>query len=67
MTHENLLADEEMICRSCNHDEDSVFVGWLPLFHDMGLVGNILQPTHVGIPSVLMPTAAFIRRRRMGF
>lgn len=64
VTHRNLLANEEMIRRSCRHDEGSVFVGWLPLFHDMGLVGNILQPAYVGIPSILMPPAAFIRRPR---
>ena len=26
---------------------DSVVVGWLPLYHDMGLIGNVLQPLYV--------------------
>ena len=64
VTHGNLLANEQTICDSCAHNDDSAFVGWLPLFHDMGLVGNILQPAYVGISSTLMPPAAFIRRPR---
>ncbi len=62
VTHANLLANEEAIKTSCSHDEETVFVGWLPLFHDMGLVGNVLQPAYVGIPSILMPPSAFVRR-----
>jgi acyl-CoA synthetase (AMP-forming)/AMP-acid ligase II len=62
VSHENLMANEAMIKHSCSHDDDTVFVGWLPLFHDMGLVGNVLQPAYVGICSVLMPPALFIRR-----
>ncbi|HVZ32886.1 MAG TPA: fatty acyl-AMP ligase, partial [Polyangiaceae bacterium] len=62
VTHANLLANEEAIKASCAHDRDTVFVGWLPLFHDMGLVGNVLQPAYVGIPSILMPPSAFVRR-----
>lgn len=62
VSHRNLLVNEAMIKNACSHDEDTVFVGWLPLFHDMGLVGNLLQPAYVGITSVLMPPAAFVRR-----
>ena len=29
---------------------DSVVVGWLPLYHDMGLIGSVLQPLYVGRP-----------------
>ena len=62
VTHRSLLANERMICDACRHDRETVFVGWLPLFHDMGLVGNVLQPAFLGIKSVLMPPAAFVRR-----
>ncbi|HAE46853.1 MAG TPA: amino acid adenylation, partial [Tistrella mobilis] len=34
----------------------------LPLYHDMGLVGNLLQPLWLGIPSVLMAPAAFLQK-----
>lgn len=62
VSHGNLVVNESMIKRACSHDDDTVFVGWLPLFHDMGLVGNLLQPAYVGISSILMPPAAFVRR-----
>jgi acyl-CoA synthetase (AMP-forming)/AMP-acid ligase II len=62
VSHANLMANEAMIKHSCSHGDDTVFVGWLPLFHDMGLVGNVLQPAYVGICSVLMPPSLFIRR-----
>src|SRR6185369_3048198 len=41
---------------------ESVVVGWLPLFHDMGLIGNVLQPCFVGADCVLMSPAAFLQK-----
>ena len=43
-------------------DPDSVFVSWLPLFHDMGLLFSIVLPLWSGRPSYLMAPEAFIRR-----
>jgi len=62
VTHGNLMRNEEMIRDAFAHDERTVFVGWLPLFHDMGLVGNVLQPLFLGVPCVLMAPAAFVQR-----
>jgi nonribosomal peptide synthetase protein BlmVI len=62
VTHGNLVANERSIARAFEHDADSTFVGWLPLFHDMGLVGNVLQPLFVGALSAIMPPVAFLRR-----
>jgi acyl-CoA synthetase (AMP-forming)/AMP-acid ligase II len=62
VTHGNLVNNEHAVERSFEHDANTVFVGWLPLFHDMGLIGNVLQPMHLGIPAVLMPPAAFLQR-----
>ena len=62
ITHANLLANQETIRQAFGHDENTVFVGWLPFHHDMGLVGNILQPLYLGIHSVLMPPAAFTQK-----
>lgn len=62
VTHGNLAANQEMIRRAFGHDEDSTFVGWAPLFHDQGLIGNALQPLHVGSLAVLMAPSTFIRR-----
>jgi amino acid adenylation domain-containing protein len=62
VTHANLMRNEEMIARAFRHTPSSVIVGWLPLYHDMGLVGNVLQPLYVGARCILMPPAAFLQR-----
>jgi len=41
---------------------DDVMCGWLPPYHDMGLVGTILYPLYAGIPAHLMSPAAFAQR-----
>jgi acyl-CoA synthetase (AMP-forming)/AMP-acid ligase II len=62
VTHGNLMANSRSIYTAMGHGPDSVFVGWLPLFHDMGLIGNVLQPVYAGIPSTLMAPASFLQR-----
>jgi acyl-CoA synthetase (AMP-forming)/AMP-acid ligase II len=62
VTHGNVLANERMICAGFEHTENSVVLGWLPLFHDMGLIGNALQPLYVGCRCILMPPTAFMLR-----
>ncbi|ATB40012.1 long-chain-fatty-acid--CoA ligase [Cystobacter fuscus] len=62
VSHGNVLHNERMIQLTFGHTERTVFAGWLPLFHDMGLIGNVLQPLYLGIQSVLMPPAAFIQK-----
>lgn len=54
VTHENILYNQEMIRQGFAHTEDTIVVGWLPLFHDMGLIGNVLQPLYLGVESILM-------------
>ncbi|MDT3439533.1 fatty acyl-AMP ligase [Pseudofrankia sp. BMG5.37] len=61
VSHRNLSANEEMIRRAFGHDAYSTVVGWAPLFHDQGLIGNVLQPLHLGATSILMSPGAFIR------
>jgi acyl-CoA synthetase (AMP-forming)/AMP-acid ligase II len=61
VSHGNLLANEAMIARAFGHDEDSTVVGWAPLFHDQGLIGNVLQPMYVGATCVLMSPMTFAR------
>jgi acyl transferase domain-containing protein/acyl-CoA synthetase (AMP-forming)/AMP-acid ligase II/acyl carrier protein len=60
VSHGNLLHNEQMIQQAFGHSSQTVFVGWLPLFHDMGLIGNVLQPLYLGIQSILMPPEAFL-------
>jgi acyl-CoA synthetase (AMP-forming)/AMP-acid ligase II len=61
LTHRNLFRNSEMIRRAMGHSESSTFVSWLPEYHDMGLIGNLLQPLHVGANCVLFPADAFLR------
>ena len=62
VSHGNLLHNEEMIRHAFGMDAASVVVGWLPLYHDMGLIGNVLQPLYVGGRCVLMSPMAFLQR-----
>ncbi|MCZ0867140.1 AMP-binding protein [Dasania sp. GY-19] len=59
VTHGNLLANEGMLTRMWNLSRDTVYVTWLPLFHDMGLIGVLLQVLYIGGHCVMMPSAAF--------
>ena len=62
VTYANLLHNERMIAAAFGMDEESVVVGWLPLYHDMGLIGNVLQPLYSGGRCVLMSPVAFLQR-----
>ncbi|HKH43577.1 MAG TPA: fatty acyl-AMP ligase, partial [Thermoanaerobaculia bacterium] len=62
VSHGNLLHNEEMIRRAFAQSEESVVVGWLPLYHDMGLIGNVLQPLYLGARCVLMTPVAFLQQ-----
>ncbi len=64
VTHANLVHNERMIAEAFGQDEGSVVVGWLPLYHDMGLIGNVLQPLWSGGRCVLMSPGAFLQRPR---
>jgi malonyl CoA-acyl carrier protein transacylase len=62
VTHGNIIHNQQLIHQAFGHSEESIVVGWLPLFHDMGLIGNILQPMYLGIPCILMPPVAFLQK-----
>jgi acyl-CoA synthetase (AMP-forming)/AMP-acid ligase II len=62
VTHGNILCNEEMIKQAFQHTEDTVVVGWLPMFHDMGLIGNVLQPVYLGTESILMSPISLIQQ-----
>jgi acyl-CoA synthetase (AMP-forming)/AMP-acid ligase II len=61
VTHGNLLHNEEMIRQAFGQAADSVIVGWLPLYHDMGLIGNVMQPLYLGARCLLMSPIAFLQ------
>jgi len=60
VTHPNLLHSSEQIRRCFGHSEASRGVIWLPPYHDMGLVGGILQPVYAGFPVWLMSPLDFL-------
>ena len=62
VTHGNIIHNQQLIHQAFGHSEKSIGVGWLPLFHDMGLIGHVLQPIYVGFPSILMPPVAFLQK-----
>ncbi|MCP2247287.1 fatty acyl-AMP ligase [Lentzea aerocolonigenes] len=66
LTHAGVLHNLELIVRGGSRpDEDyrrvAPTVSWLPVFHDMGLVGGVLQPLFLGQLSVLMSAQSFAR------
>jgi acyl-CoA synthetase (AMP-forming)/AMP-acid ligase II len=62
VTNDNLRANARMIAAAMQQDHNSNFVGWTPLYHDQGLIGNVLQPLHLGAPAVLMAPNTFLQR-----
>lgn len=62
ITHGNLISNLEMIKSGFGNDEHIVGVNWLPLFHDMGLVGNVLQPLWLGITCIHMSPLEFVQK-----
>ncbi len=62
VSHGNLLHNSAMIHKSFADTPNSQGVSWLPPYHDMGLVGGVLQPLYVGAPTILMSPVAFMQR-----
>lgn len=62
VTHACLMQNQKLLQLAFGHTQDSVGVGWLPLFHDMGLIGNVLQALYVGAPCVLMSPIDFVQK-----
>jgi amino acid adenylation domain-containing protein len=62
VTHGNLLHNQLLMQEAFQHGPSSIVCGWLPMFHDMGLVGNVLHPVYLGLPCVLMTPLAFLQR-----
>lgn len=57
----NLMHNLDEIRRAFRHGPESIGVTWLPLFHDMGLVGGLLQPLYADFPVTVMSPLSFLR------
>jgi fatty-acyl-CoA synthase len=62
LTHANLLANMRSIGEATRLGPDDVGISWLPLYHDMGLIGAWLALLHFGTPLVVMSPLAFLTR-----
>ncbi|MFJ2995362.1 amino acid adenylation domain-containing protein [Pandoraea sp. NPDC087047] len=62
VTHGNLMANERAIQQGLGIGPDDKFAVWAPLYHDMGLIGGLLQPFYSGIPCVLTSPRFFLER-----
>ena len=62
LTHGNLLANIRAIGDAANINEDDVATSWLPLYHDMGLIGAWMVPLYFGLPLAVLSPMDFLSR-----
>jgi fatty-acyl-CoA synthase len=62
LTHQNLLANIRASGQAGGVHSGDVLVSWLPLYHDMGLIGSWLLPLYYGLPLALLSPQAFLAR-----
>ncbi|ESP93926.1 non-ribosomal peptide synthetase [Pseudoalteromonas luteoviolacea] len=60
--HDNIVANIQGLEANTGCSKEDIFVNWLPLFHDLGLVNTILLPVYFGAHSILMAPAAFVQK-----
>jgi fatty-acyl-CoA synthase len=62
LTHANLLANMRAIAQATQMGPEDVGISWLPLYHDMGLIGAWLTLLMQGMPLVVMSPLLFLTR-----
>jgi acyl-CoA synthetase (AMP-forming)/AMP-acid ligase II/alkylation response protein AidB-like acyl-CoA dehydrogenase/acyl carrier protein len=65
ITHRNIASNVVSIREGFGFTPETVMVSWLPLFHDMGLIGGVVSPLYVGFHCVLMAPATFLKSPRL--
>jgi len=61
VSHGNMIHNLEFLRQSFSFDEYLINVSWLPNFHDMGLIGCLIEPAYVGGVNIIMPPMKFIQ------
>ena len=62
VSHGNLIANSNTIQQYFSNKREHTLVSWLPPYHDMGLIGSIIQPAYVGSSMYLMAPVTFLQR-----
>ncbi len=62
LTHANLMHNSASIAYAFEHTRSGSGVFWLPSYHDMGLIGGILQPLYIGQANVLLSPMSFLQK-----
>lgn len=62
LTYGNLAANAQCIRDGLHLGADDVGCAWLPLYHDMGLIGFVLTPLYTGTPIVFLPPLTFLKQ-----
>jgi len=62
VSHQNLLHNEKLIHTGFSSRSDFNVVSWLPLYHDMGLIGGAIQPIYLGCRTVILSPVAFLQK-----
>lgn len=62
LTHQSLITNMKAISKAAGYSPSDTTINWMPLTHDMGLIGFHLNPLFIGMHQYLMPVSLFIRR-----
>jgi acyl transferase domain-containing protein/acyl-CoA synthetase (AMP-forming)/AMP-acid ligase II/pimeloyl-ACP methyl ester carboxylesterase/acyl carrier protein len=62
VSHGNLIHNSHLISSCFENTPQSVGCSWLPPYHDMGLIGGILQPLYAAITTIMLPPVSFLQR-----
>jgi acyl-CoA synthetase (AMP-forming)/AMP-acid ligase II len=62
LSHSNLIHNLRAATEALDSSDEDIMVNWLPLYHDMGLIGSVLHAVYAGFLCVLMPPFSFIQK-----
>ena len=62
LTHKNIMTNIHAIITAAEFTQADTFFGWMPLTHDLGMIGFHLTPIVIGIDHTIMETNVFVRR-----